>query len=72
MYDQRQNSRAVYIGEALPKLVTVGSEIPVQYVLPREGGEIAALGELNMQAERKRRQEQQRNDGFAPKSRTPH
>jgi len=64
MYDQRQNCRAVYIGEALPRLVTVGSEIPVQYVLPRESREIVDLSELNVQTESKHEQEQQRDKGF--------
>ena len=63
-YDQRQSCRAVYIGEALPRLVTAGSEVTMQYVLRREGGETVVLGELNMQAERKRGQEQQHDERF--------
>jgi hypothetical protein len=48
VYCQRQSYAAGYIGEDLSRLVTVRSEVPVEYVLPREGGEIVELSELNV------------------------
>ena len=49
VHDPSQSCPAGYVSEAPSRLVAVRSKVPVEYMLPGEGGEIVKLRELNGQ-----------------------
>jgi hypothetical protein len=54
----------VELGEAFLRFVAARSEVPVEYVLSRESSETVVVGALNVETERKRREDQQQDEGF--------
>ena len=62
----RQDKRhsAVELGEAFLRFVAARSEVPVEYVLSRESSDPVVVGALNVETERKRREDQQQDEGF--------